>query len=96
MSLDNIVQNYELLRITHQEAETLGPALLTYLCIAKHLQVKEIHISGINLRDGLLQEMALEEAWSKEFQNQIIGSVAVNVTDFYIVCIRHIEPKRTS
>ena len=75
MSLDNIVQNYELLRITYQEAETLGPALLTYLCIAKHLKVKEIHISGINLRDGLLQEIALEEAWSKEFQNQIIGSV---------------------
>ena len=74
MSLDNIVRNYEL-RVTHQEAETLGPALLTYLCIAKHLEVPEIHISGINLRDGLLQEMALEEAWSKEFQNQIIGSV---------------------
>ncbi len=74
MSLDNIVRNYEL-RVTHQEAETLGPALLTYLCIAKHLKVSEIHISGINLRDGLLQEMALEEAWSKEFQNQIIGSV---------------------
>ncbi len=74
MSLDNIVSNYEL-RVTHQEAETLGPALLTYLCIARHLNVPEIHISGINLRDGLLQEMALEEAWSKEFQNQIIGSV---------------------
>ena len=74
MSLENIVRNYEL-RVTHQEAETLGPALLAYLCIAKHLNVPEIHISGINLRDGLLQEMALEEAWSKEFQNQIIGSV---------------------
>ncbi|MBA62164.1 MAG: exopolyphosphatase [Planctomycetaceae bacterium] len=74
MSLDNIVSNYEL-RVTHQEAETLGPALLTYLCIAKNLDVPEIHISGINLRDGLLQEMALEEAWSKEFKNQIIGSV---------------------
>ncbi len=74
MSLDNIVRNYEL-SVTHQDAETLGPALLTYLCIAKHLDVTEIHISGINLRDGLLQEMALEEAWSKEFQNQIIGSV---------------------
>ena len=74
MSIDKIVQRYEL-RVTHQEAETLGPALLTYLCIAKHLHVSQIHISGINLRDGLLQEMALEEAWSKEFRNQIICSV---------------------
>ena len=45
MSLENIVRNYELL-VTPQEAETLGPALLTYLCIAKHLNVPEIHISG--------------------------------------------------
>ncbi len=74
MPLEKIVQQYQL-RITYQEAETLGPALLTYLTIAKQMKVDQIRVSNANLRDGLLQEMALEEAWSREFQNQIIGSV---------------------
>jgi exopolyphosphatase/guanosine-5'-triphosphate,3'-diphosphate pyrophosphatase len=74
MPLENIVQQYQL-RITYQEAETLGPALLTYLTIAKQMKIDQIRVSNANLRDGLLQEMALEEAWSREFQNQIIGSV---------------------
>ncbi|MBT4693594.1 MAG: Ppx/GppA family phosphatase [Planctomycetaceae bacterium] len=74
MPLDTIAQQYSL-DITFQEAETLGPALLAYVEISKQLQIQQIQVSGANLRDGLLQEMALEEAWSREFQNQIIGSV---------------------
>ena len=74
MPLDTIAQQYPL-DITFQETETLGPALLAYVEIAKQLEIQQIQVSGANLRDGLLQEMALEEAWSREFQNQIIGSV---------------------
>jgi exopolyphosphatase/guanosine-5'-triphosphate,3'-diphosphate pyrophosphatase len=61
-------------RLSFPEAETLGPALLAYVLLAKDLEVKEILVTNVNLRDGLLKEMAGGAAWSREFSKQIIRS----------------------
>lgn len=60
--------------ISFPDAETLGPALLAYLLLAKELKLSHILVSHANLRDGLLTEMAHGDSWSKEFTQQIIRS----------------------
>lgn len=68
---DRLVRKY---RLTFPEAETLGPALLAYVLLAKELKRSEILVTNVNLRDGLLKEMAEGETWSREFSQQIIRS----------------------
>lgn len=70
-SEDRLVRKY---RLTFPEAETLGPALLAYTLLAKELKRSEIFVTNVNLRDGLLKEMAEGESWSREFSQQIIRS----------------------
>jgi exopolyphosphatase/guanosine-5'-triphosphate,3'-diphosphate pyrophosphatase len=70
-SEDRIVRKY---RLSYPEAETLGPALLAYVLLAKELQITSVLVSNVNLRDGLLSEMAENDAWSKEFSKQIVRS----------------------
>ena len=70
-SEERIARRY---RLSFPEAETLGPALLAYVLLAKELEVKEVLVSNVNLRDGLLKEMAGGAAWSREFSKQIIRS----------------------
>src|SRR5438128_1586248 len=70
-SEDRIVRKY---RLSYPEAETLGPALLAYVLLAKELQLTSVLVSNVNLRDGLLSEMAESDAWSKEFSKQIVRS----------------------
>lgn len=70
-SEEELVQQYE---ISFNEAETLGPALLTYVLLAKSFTLEQIWVSDTNLRDGLLHDMALRDSWSAEFRNQIMRS----------------------
>lgn len=70
-SEDQLVRRY---RLSFPDAETLGPALLAYVLLAQELQLAEILVTNVNLRDGLLKEMAEGDAWSKEFGKQIIRS----------------------
>ena len=70
-SEDKIVRKY---RLSYPEAETLGPALLAYVLLAKELQLASVLVTNVNLRDGLLSEMAESDAWSKEFGKQIVRS----------------------
>lgn len=70
-SEDRLVRKY---RLTFPEAETLGPALLAYTLLAKELKRSEILVTNVNLRDGLLKEMAEGDTWSREFSQQIIRS----------------------
>jgi exopolyphosphatase/guanosine-5'-triphosphate,3'-diphosphate pyrophosphatase len=70
-SEDRIVRKY---RLSYPEAETLGPALLAYVLLAKELEVTSVLVSNANLRDGLLTEMASSDSWSKEFGKQIVRS----------------------
>ena len=70
-SEDKLVRKF---RLSYPEAETLGPALLAYVLLAKELQLATVLVTNVNLRDGLLMEMASSDAWSKEFTKQIIRS----------------------
>ncbi len=71
LTTDEIVRKF---RVTFQEAETLGPAILVYLELAHILELDQIRISNANLRDGLLQEMATADVWTEDFRNQIVRS----------------------
>jgi exopolyphosphatase/guanosine-5'-triphosphate,3'-diphosphate pyrophosphatase len=61
-------------RISLTEAQTLGPALLTHVMFAQAFAQKHILIANVNLRDGLLKEMAEGRIWSKAIQQQIVRS----------------------
>lgn len=70
-SVDELVRQHQL---TYPDAETLGPALLTYCHLARALGLEHFFVSDANLRDGLLQQMAIPDAWSEGFRRQIIRS----------------------
>jgi exopolyphosphatase / guanosine-5'-triphosphate,3'-diphosphate pyrophosphatase len=71
MSEDEIVQRYG---ISFQDAETVAPALLSYVLLARSFDQTEIAISNANLRDGLLQDMSIRDVWTANFRSQIIRS----------------------
>lgn len=71
LDVDTIVKRYGASFI---EAETLGPALLTYSLLAKHFELSHFYVCETNLRDGLLHDMAAGGSWTAEFRNQIIRS----------------------
>ena len=70
-SEDELVQKYHV-HIT--DAETVGPALLTYVSLARAFQLDHVLVTNANLRDGLLMEMAAKAAWTEEFSQQIVRS----------------------
>lgn len=74
MSEDELVHEYHL---TFPDAETLGPALLTLLKFAKALKVDHIRVSDVNLRDGLLRDMANNGVWSDDFKEQVFNAAVV-------------------
>ena len=69
MKDDDLVQRYHL---SYPDAETVGPALLAYVTLAERFGLQEIWISDVNLRDGMLHEMAMGDVWAGEFRQQII------------------------
>jgi exopolyphosphatase / guanosine-5'-triphosphate,3'-diphosphate pyrophosphatase len=71
MTDDAIVRRYHL---PFPDAETLAPALMTYLHLARTLGVQQIFVSSANLRDGLLREMAQGWTWTEDFRRQIFRS----------------------
>jgi exopolyphosphatase/guanosine-5'-triphosphate,3'-diphosphate pyrophosphatase len=71
MNEDEIVRRFGL---TFQDAETIGPAVLSYLMLAKRLGCATLHVASTNLRDGLLNDLAMHATWTAEFRNQIIRS----------------------
>ncbi|MBI1313736.1 exopolyphosphatase [bacterium] len=71
LSSDELVQRF---RISYPDAETLGPALLAMLRFADRLGVTRIRVSAVNLRDGLMQEMASQGVWSDNFRQQVMNS----------------------
>jgi len=85
LTVDELMQKYHL---SFPDAETVGPALLTYLRLAESLELKHIHVSNVNLRDGLLEEIALGSAWTEEFRNQTVRS-AIDLAEKYAVDISH-------
>jgi exopolyphosphatase / guanosine-5'-triphosphate,3'-diphosphate pyrophosphatase len=71
LSEDAIVRRYHL---TFPDAETLAPALMTYVHLARTLGVSHLFVSSANLRDGLLREMAEGWTWTEDFRRQIFRS----------------------
>ncbi|MCA9191767.1 MAG: Ppx/GppA family phosphatase [Planctomycetales bacterium] len=71
MSEDEIVQKYG---TTFQDAETIAPALLCYVLIARGFEQQQLAICDTNLRDGLLHDMAIRDYWTANFRSQIIRS----------------------
>ena len=71
LSVDDLVETYHL---TYPEAETLLPSLQVYTALARKFEQKQVQISGITMRDGLLVEMMQRDAWSNDFNRQIIRS----------------------
>lgn len=89
-SEDDLVRQYHL---SFPDADTLGPALLTYVELARAFQLVNVLVTNTNLRDGLLKEMATKSAWTEDFRNQIIRS-AINLGrryDFDEAHARHVS-----
>jgi len=61
--------------VSFPDAETLGPALLVYVRMARALGLRKILVSKATTRHGLLLEMAAAGSWTKEFAAQIVQSV---------------------
>jgi exopolyphosphatase / guanosine-5'-triphosphate,3'-diphosphate pyrophosphatase len=55
LTVDGLVQQYS---IPYLDAETLAPALLTYMQIFKETQAQEIVISDASIRAGILRDLA--------------------------------------
>ena len=70
-SEDELIQKFHL---SVQDAETVGPGLLAYLKLAQGLQLDEIHVASVNLRDGLLLDIAAAGAWAAQAGRQVIHS----------------------
>lgn len=71
MSEDQLVAAYG---ISFQAAESVAPALLSYVLLARGFQQKRLAIANTNLRDGLLQDLASRELWTANFRSQIVRS----------------------
>jgi exopolyphosphatase/guanosine-5'-triphosphate,3'-diphosphate pyrophosphatase len=69
LSDDEVVRRYHL---TYPEAEIVGPALLSNLTLAQSFDLQEILVTNTNLRDGMLQEMAMSEEWTVELRRQVL------------------------
>ena len=74
LSEDEIAQKYGL---SYQEAEAVVPALLCYLLLARQMEQKVIGVSDTNMRDGLLQSMAIGDPWSEDYRRQAIRSATL-------------------
>ena len=78
---EKIVSKYQL---TFQEAETVGPALLVYVHLARAFKTDQILVPKATLRDGLLKEMTLRGSWSGSFAEQVLHSAKALGTKYHI------------
>ena len=85
MKDDDLVQRYHL---PYPDAETLGASLLAYVLLARRFELENIWVSDVNLRDGMLQEMAVGDVWTDDFRRQVVR-FAMTVARRYEVDERH-------
>ena len=55
LSVDDIVRRFQ---VSYPDAAVLGPALLCYVELARTFDRDRLYVGNVNLRDGLLMEMA--------------------------------------
>ncbi|MEK0425760.1 MAG: Exopolyphosphatase [Planctomycetota bacterium] len=72
---DQLVSRYSM---SFADTETLWPALMSYALLAKEFKSEQLFVADTNLRDGLLTELSVRDAWTVELRNQIVLS-AINL-----------------
>ncbi|MBD3392764.1 MAG: HD domain-containing protein [Chitinivibrionales bacterium] len=70
-SPNELVRRYHL---PFPDAETVGQALLFYVNLAKSFGTKEILLTNISMRHGLLLELLGHATWTRDFRGQIMHS----------------------
>lgn len=85
LGADELVLRYHL---SHEEAETIRPALLIYCSMAAALKLRRLFVAEVNIRTGMLIEMASGGIWTNEFKQQIVNS-AIEVASRFEVDLRH-------
>ena len=72
------------------EAETLNPALLVYQALLQHSRAKEVIVSHVSMRDGLLLELA-RSVTGEQDESVIEGVIhsAIALAAKYRVSLRH-------
>ncbi len=91
--------------LSYEDADTIRPALLIYCRLASILKVKRIFVAEVNLRTGLLTEMATGGVWTAEFKEQIVNSTmevasryqtdmrhSKHVSHYALAIFRHLQP----
>jgi exopolyphosphatase/guanosine-5'-triphosphate,3'-diphosphate pyrophosphatase len=71
MSEEERVKKYHL---SFPDSETLGPALLACVQLARAFRVKHVFVSSLNLRYAVLKEMAARGTWNEDLERQIVRS----------------------
>jgi exopolyphosphatase/guanosine-5'-triphosphate,3'-diphosphate pyrophosphatase len=66
---ENLVSRYHL---SLPDAQLLGPGLLTVATFARAWDIDKITVADVNLRDGVISEMAKGRVWSISIGEQII------------------------
>lgn len=69
-------------RLTYEEAETLGPALLAYVHIARAFKTDRIVVPKTTFRDGLLRDLTARRSWTETFAEEVVRS-AVKLGEKY-------------
>ncbi len=70
-TVDDVAAQFNL---TYPDAETMGPALLIYLCLLEEMKNRTVLVGDATLRKGILLELATGELWTGEFKRQVINS----------------------
>jgi exopolyphosphatase/guanosine-5'-triphosphate,3'-diphosphate pyrophosphatase len=92
LTVDELVQKYS---IPYSDAETLAPALLTYLQILKETKAGDIIVSNANIRAGILHDLAPSEEGNRlERLSPKILSAARNLGRKYQYDENHAERVR--
>lgn len=68
--------------IPYPEAETLGPASLATLHLAKAYKCDTIYVARVNLRDGLLHEFASRGYWAPAFAQEVLNAALALITKY--------------
>lgn len=69
LPLDELARIYQL---AYPDAETLGPALMIALRMAKALGVKTVYVGGMSFCDGLVIEAVEKIVWDKRMSRHIL------------------------
>ena len=77
-------------KIRFVEAETIGPALRMYSLLAKSLNTKNVLVTHVSMRSGVLIEMMQRHLWVDRFRGQVLKP-ALEVGRRYNMDKRHVR-----